>query len=432
MPGAVISIENLSKSYQLGVIGTGTFYGDIQRWWAMQRGKPDPYLKVGQTDHRNQHGGTVWALQDINFNVQQGEALGIIGRNGAGKSTLLKILSQVTSPTSGLAKIRGRISSLLEVGTGFHAELTGRENIYLNGAIMGMRRTEITSKLDEIVDFSGVEQYIDTPVKRYSSGMYVRLAFAVAAHLEPDILVVDEVLAVGDAEFQKKCLGKMDDVAHKQGRTILFVSHNMGMINSLCSRAILLDSGTMVWDGQVFEAINRYYNNGTSSPFAVDYSKLASPPGDSYASLIEAHIEDERGTNTGEVDIRAPFAIKMKYRLKQAVPIAPYANFHFYNVQGQVVFVTGSERRLAPREQGIYEATCHLPGNFLNNDTYSIGLALTFTHLGIHVSFFERGALTVTIREVIAETLEDGRNGYSGAIPGVVRPKLKWEIEKIT
>src|SRR5689334_18202640 len=233
MSQPVISVEKLSKSYQLGVIGTGTFLGDLNRWWARQRGRPDPYLKIGDANRDNRGGNTIQALDDVNFRVQQGEALGIIGRNGAGKSTLLKILSQVTSPSSGAVKVKGRIASLLEVGTGFHPELTGRENIYLNGAILGMTKAEISRKFDEIVAFSEVEQFIDTPVKRYSSGMYVRLAFAVAAHLEPEILVVDEVLAVGDAAFQAKCLGKMGDVA-REGRTVLFVSHNMAAMRSLC------------------------------------------------------------------------------------------------------------------------------------------------------------------------------------------------------
>jgi lipopolysaccharide transport system ATP-binding protein len=260
MPNTVISIENLSKSYQLGMINTGTFTGDLQRWWAKMRGLPDPHLKVGEKDHDSRNNGeTLWALNDINLQVQQGEALGIIGRNGAGKSTLLKILSRVTAPTSGEVKIKGRIASLLEVGTGFHPELTGRENIYLNGAIMGMDRRETQRKFDEIVDFSGVEQFIDTPVKRYSRGMYVRLAFAVAAHLEPEILIVDEVLAVGDAEFQKKCLGKMDDAAHG-GRTVAFVSHNLQAIRSLCPRCILLDKGGIVIDASTEEALNAYNN----------------------------------------------------------------------------------------------------------------------------------------------------------------------------
>jgi lipopolysaccharide transport system ATP-binding protein len=244
MSSTVISVENLSKSYQLGQINTGTFSNDLKVWWAKLRGQPNPLLRIGEADHGNRDGEELWALKDVSFTVEQGEVLGIIGRNGAGKSTLLKILSRVTAPTSGRVKVKGRIASLLEVGTGFHPELTGRENIYLNGAILGMQRTEIERKFDEIVDFAGVEKFIDTPVKRYSSGMYVRLAFAVAAHLDPEILVVDEVLAVGDAEFQKKCLGKMGEVA-KEGRTVLFVSHNMVSINSLCSSCAWIKGGQL-------------------------------------------------------------------------------------------------------------------------------------------------------------------------------------------
>jgi lipopolysaccharide transport system ATP-binding protein len=253
----VISVENLSKAYRLGQIGTGTFSNDLQLWWARLRGKPNPLLRIGDRDHSNRDGETLWALKDVSFQVEQGEVLGIIGRNGAGKSTLLKILSRVTAPTSGRIRVKGRIASLLEVGTGFHPELTGRENIYLNGAILGMKRNEITRKFDEIVDFSGVEKFIDTPVKRYSSGMYVRLAFAVAGHLEPEILVVDEVLAVGDAEFQKKCLGKMGDVA-KQGRTVLFVSHNMAAVQSLCPRGIVLLNGEIIADATTVNAVKAY------------------------------------------------------------------------------------------------------------------------------------------------------------------------------
>src|SRR5690606_32106039 len=231
----VLKVENLSKQYRLGKVGTGTVSHDLNRWWAKVRGKEDPFLKVGDINDRSTKGESeyVWALRDISFEVEQGQAIGIIGRNGAGKSTLLKLLSRVTKPTTGTIHYKGRIASLLEVGTGFHPEMTGRENIYLNGAILGMTRKEITRKFDEIVDFAGVERYIDTPVKRYSSGMYVRLAFAVAAHLESEILIVDEVLAVGDAEFQKKCLGKMSDVTKGEGRTVLFVSHNMAMVQKL-------------------------------------------------------------------------------------------------------------------------------------------------------------------------------------------------------
>ncbi len=253
----VISVENLSKTYRLGQIGTGTLTNDLKVWWARKRGLPNPLLKIGQADHGNLQGETLWALKDVNFKVERGEVLGIIGRNGAGKSTLLKILSRVTAPTSGKIKVKGRVASLLEVGTGFHPDLTGRENIYLNGAILGMRKEEVRRKFDEIVAFSEVEKFIDTPVKRYSSGMYVRLAFAVAAHLDPEILLVDEVLAVGDAEFQKKCLGKMGDVA-KGGRTVLFVSHNMAAVQQLCSSAALVSSGKLILLGSTQDVIEFY------------------------------------------------------------------------------------------------------------------------------------------------------------------------------
>jgi lipopolysaccharide transport system ATP-binding protein len=259
----IIKVENLSKAYQLGNFGTGTISRDLERFWARVRGKEDPFLKIGEVNDRTQKGSSdiVWSLKDLNFEIEQGDAVGIIGRNGAGKSTLLKILSRVTSPTTGSIKIKGRVASLLEVGTGFHPELSGKENIYLNGAILGMRKAEIKRKFDEIVDFAGVERYIDTPVKRYSSGMYVRLAFAVAAYLESEILIVDEVLAVGDAEFQKKCLGKMGDISKGEGRTVLFVSHNMGSISQLCSTAILLQNGLINEFGNTGSVIKNYLNN---------------------------------------------------------------------------------------------------------------------------------------------------------------------------
>ncbi|MBD0255795.1 MAG: ABC transporter ATP-binding protein, partial [Cytophagales bacterium] len=245
----VVRVENVSKQYQLGRIGTQSLRGDLQRWWARRRGHEDPFAKVDGP--ANNVGTDFWALHDVSFDIRRGEAVGIIGKNGAGKSTLLKILSRITLPTSGRVRVRGRIASLLEVGTGFNPDLTGRENIYLNGAILGMSKREVQRKFDEIVSFSGVEKFIDTPVKRYSSGMYVRLAFAVAAHLESEILILDEVLAVGDAEFQKKCLGKMDDVAHKEGRTVLFVSHSMDSVRNLCKSALLLDKGRVPQRGAV-------------------------------------------------------------------------------------------------------------------------------------------------------------------------------------
>ena len=269
----IIHVENLSKAYQIGQIGTGTISKDIERFWITKvLGKEDPFLKIGETNDRSKKGESdiVWSLKDLNFEINQGDAVGIIGKNGAGKSTLLKLLSRVTSPTTGEIKVKGRIASLLEVGTGFHPELSGRENIYLNGAILGMRKKEITRKLDEIIDFSGVERYIDTPVKRYSSGMYVRLAFAVAAHLESEILIVDEVLAVGDAEFQKKCLGKMGDISKGEGRTVLFVSHNIAAVKSLCQKGIYLENGLVKMDSSIHDVVSSYLrSNNDSSEYKV-------------------------------------------------------------------------------------------------------------------------------------------------------------------
>lgn len=262
-----IKVENVSKAYQLGQIGTGTISRDLERWYARIRGKEDPFLRIGENNDQNRksESNVVWSLKDINFDIEQGDAVGIIGRNGAGKSTLLKILSKVTAPTTGKIYGKGRIASLLEVGTGFHPELSGKENIFLNGAILGMRKKEIQRKLDEIVYFAGIERYLDTPVKRYSSGMYVRLAFAVAAHLESEILIVDEVLAVGDAEFQKKCLGKMSDVSKSEGRTVLFVSHNMGAIRQLCQKGIVLKNGLLSYMGPTKLAVTNYLNEAQSA-----------------------------------------------------------------------------------------------------------------------------------------------------------------------
>ncbi len=274
----IIRVESISKQYRLGTIGTGTIRDDVQRLWHRLRGREDPFLKVGDTNDRSISGGSdyVWALEDINFEVMPGEVLGIIGKNGAGKSTLLKILSKVTGPTTGRIDFNGRIGSLLEVGTGFHPELTGRENIFLNGAILGMTKREIKAKLDEIIDFSGCERYIDTPVKRYSSGMTVRLGFAVAAHLDPEILVVDEVLAVGDADFQKKAIGKMQDVSRNEGRTVLFVSHNMGAVRSLCTTGIILANGRLTFAGTSTDATARYLlvNNNREGVIIEKITKL--------------------------------------------------------------------------------------------------------------------------------------------------------------
>jgi lipopolysaccharide transport system ATP-binding protein len=277
MSDVAIRVENLGKLYRLGEIGTGTLSHDLNRAWARLRGKEDPFAKVGETNDRTTRGNSdfVWSLKDVNFEVKQGEVLGIIGRNGAGKSTLLKILSKVTAPTTGRIKVKGRIASLLEVGTGFHPELTGRENVYLNGAILGMTKAEIRSKFDEIVDFSGVERYIDTPVKRYSSGMYVRLAFAVAGFLEPEVLIIDEVLAVGDAEFQKKCLGRMKDVSVNDGRTVLFVSHNMAAVSQLCSTTISLANGRVREIGETSRIVANYLNSEGSTDALIDLKDIS-------------------------------------------------------------------------------------------------------------------------------------------------------------
>ena len=335
-----IKVEELSKAYQLGEFGTGTISRDIERWFAKLRGKEDPFLKVGEVNDRSVKGDSdiVWSLRDIDFEIAQGESVGIIGRNGAGKSTLLKLLSRVTSPTQGVIKVKGRIASLLEVGTGFHPELTGRENIFLNGAILGMRKKEITRKFDEIVDFSGVARYIDTPVKRYSSGMYVRLAFAVAAYLESEILIVDEVLAVGDAEFQQKCLGKMKDVSTNQGRTVLFVSHNMSAVMNLCTKAMVLKNGEMEYVGELTEGIQQYQSSSIkrSSEWIAD--KPAAGPQIRHASLsiiedqpdITLKIKLRVGSVSNNTAAFVAFDIKNGFgtTIMQAIPrITPFLEF---------------------------------------------------------------------------------------------------------
>lgn len=303
MSNIAIKVENLSKAYQLGQIGTGTISNDLKRWYAEIRGKEDPFLKIGEENVRNVKGSSnvVWSLKDINFEIEQGDAVGIIGRNGAGKSTLLKILSKITAPTTGKISGEGRIASLLEVGTGFHPELSGRENIFLNGSILGMRKKEIQRKLDEIVDFAGIERYIDTPVKRYSSGMYVRLAFAVAAHLESEILIVDEVLAVGDAEFQKKCLGKMNDVSKGEGRTVLFVSHNMSAINQLCNKAILLQNGLLTNSGDTGKIIDEYLKSDALLESYTNFQNTAFRTGNGKVKFLNAYLKKQDNTNYNRI-----------------------------------------------------------------------------------------------------------------------------------
>ena len=314
-----IIIENLSKQYRLGQVGTGTLSHDLNRWWHIIIGKEDPYLKIGEKNDRNTKGSSeyVWALKNINFQVQQGEVMGIIGKNGAGKSTLLKILSKVTAPTTGKITYRGRISSLLEVGTGFHQDLTGRENIYINGAILGMRKKEIENKFDEIVDFSGCERYIDTPVKRYSSGMTVRLGFAVAAFLEPEILVVDEVLAVGDAEFQKKAIGKMQDVSKNNGRTVLFVSHNMQSIKSLCKTAIIIELGEIREYGQVTSIVEHYLEETikNQAEFEIPFNRM-----NGFANIENVQILNMEEELCSLIPLLQPFSIRCFVKINERQP----------------------------------------------------------------------------------------------------------------
>ena len=425
MSDIAVRVENLSKQYRIG--GKQAGYRTFRETLLDSFAAPVRWMRGERKAYE-----IFWALDDVSFDIKQGEAVGIIGRNGAGKSTLLKILSRITKPTKGRVDLYGRVASLLEVGTGFHGELSGRDNIYLNGAILGMSRREIARKFDEIVDFAEVDKFLDTQVKHYSSGMYVRLAFAVAAHLEPEILIVDEVLAVGDLEFQKKSLGKMNDVSRQQGVTVILVSHNMGMINSLCTRAVLLHNGALLASGETASITAQYSNNGKSSPYSVDYSESERRVGDHFATLISANIEDETGRKTGEIRIDQGFIVRMKYRLHDATPNSSYPNFHFYNSQGQCVFISAGERASHISGDAVYEAVCHIPGRLLNSDIYFIGVALTFTHNGIHVSFFEPDALSVVMIEpLLDETFESGREGYGGPIPGIIRPKLNWEIRII-
>ena len=362
MSDVAIKVENLGKLYRLGEIGTGTLSHDLNRAWARLRGKEDPFAKIGETNDRTTKGESdfVWSLKDINFEVKKGEVLGIIGRNGAGKSTLLKILSKVTAPTTGSVKVQGRIASLLEVGTGFHPELTGRENIFLNGAILGMTKVEIRSKFDEIVDFSGVERYIDTPVKRYSSGMYVRLAFAVAAFLEPEILIVDEVLAVGDAEFQKKCLGRMKDVSVNDGRTVLFVSHDLNAVSQLCTHGILMSQGQVMHDGSVDDMLTKYLSQEKQS--AIYQNTRGNIGVTMYFDSIR--IENEAGNISSDFYHHQPVYIDFKININKPVP----------NATLFVMILDSKKKRVFACESRYIEAHMKLKidSDFLVRGNYSI------------------------------------------------------------
>jgi lipopolysaccharide transport system ATP-binding protein len=416
----ILSIENVSKEYQLGTFSAGTFGGDVQRWLYKLLGKEDPYKKIGANDRSKKTDDEfVLALQDINFEVKRGEVLGIIGKNGAGKSTLLKLLSRVTSPTTGVIRSRGRMASLLEVGTGFHPELTGMENIYLNGAILGMTKAEIKRKLDDIIDFSGVAKYVDTPVKRYSSGMRVRLGFAVAAFLDPEILVVDEVLAVGDAEFQKQAIGKMQDVSKGEGRTVLFVSHNMGSIKSLCTKGLVLNNGVSVFEGNTNEAVDYYLNQDSkkvgsgSVEFEKDNTKEL--------SLLRVEVLDTKQrirttfSQTEEIIIRITFYASDNI-------IGSRFNLRVKTIHEEDVFLTSSH---ALTKSGIQKGYGNLdiviPPNLLNRMRYVFSLNAGIP--GKRVLIKNTDVLFVDI-----ENENIGGSDFIEKWPGLVSPKIGWSL----
>lgn len=414
-----IKAENISKQYRLGYVGSGSLKDDAHHWWARIRGKEDPLLTIGETNDRSSKGESdyVWALKDINFEIAQGDTFGIIGRNGAGKSTLLKILSKVTAPTTGNIKVKGRIASLLEVGTGFHGELTGRENIYLNGAIMGMRKHEITRRLDEIIDFAGVERYLDTPVKRYSSGMYVRLAFAVAAHLESDILIVDEVLAVGDAEFQKKCLGKMGDVSKGEGRTILFVSHNMASVKALCNKGILLEFGKtkLISDTQT---VVKHYLGGDNEN--LNYKKIN-------FSKDGFELVDFAITNSGE-SINKPIvrdsSIEFVFNYNNFQNLSDlYFNIKIKDDEGRYIITTFSNINKSIIFNGRGKAKMEIPAGFFNEGQFFIDLiVMQKQHSGYKAYFFEQDLLCI---QILPEKKELG--SWMGRELGSILHTFEWK-----
>lgn len=427
MTNPIIRVNNLSKRYRIGAVQTG--YKTFRE--AVMEGITAPIKNFGRLRRMTRFGtgeeaDVIWALKDVSFEVNEGEVLGIIGRNGAGKSTLLKILTRITEPTSGSVELYGRVSSLLEVGTGFHPELTGRENIFLNGAVLGMTKKEIERKFDEIVAFSEIEKFIDTPVKRYSSGMYVRLAFAVAAHLEPDILLVDEVLAVGDAAFQKKCLGKMEDIAHG-GRTVLFVSHNMASVQMLCSHAILLRDGALIAAGTAADVVNVYTSSNSTETAEVAWD-LERAPGDDVAKIKAIRVLDETGRINNEHYLSKPVTIEMDFWcFKAGVRLNP--NFHIFNIQDLLLFSTinlsngdWGKKQYSP---GLYRSRCTIPGSLLNAGHHKITAFLLQD-----VKFVK-----ARVDRVVAFNMNDdgsSRGDYTGDWAGAIRPDLKWVIEPLT
>ncbi|MHA6249054.1 ABC transporter ATP-binding protein [Pontibacter sp. CAU 1760] len=419
MAEVVIDVQNLSKRYRLGTIGTGSFRQDMQHWWTTKvRKKNDPFFQ----SHNLQQDevDSLWALNDVSFDVKKGESLGVIGDNGSGKSTLLKIISRIVVPTNGKVMGNGKVSSLLEVGTGFDNELTGRENIYLSGYILGMGREEIRQKFDEIVEFSGIERFIDTPVKRYSSGMYVRLAFAVAAHLEPDILIVDEVLAVGDTDFQKKCLGKMRDISQTDGRTILFVSHSMQAVNSLCDKALWLHKGTVKHWGNAADVVNKYVSSIQKHRLHQAWDNLDDAPGNDLIRVKSVEIIPHLENPSDMIDIRTPLTVKFKFwNLQDKVNISTRMLLFSYN--GECIFNVLSPS-VSCYTAGIMEGECTIPGDFLNDGSYYISFNF-LKDTAVHLLDFN---------ECVSFDMEDYRGDlqWYGKWWGSVRPQFPVYLEQ--
>jgi lipopolysaccharide transport system ATP-binding protein len=421
----IIEVNNLGKRYRIG--RREAAYATVRE--ALTEAVKSPVRRIGQALGRNRNGsadpeGYIWALKDVSFEVRPGEVVGIIGRNGAGKSTLLKILSRITEPTQGSVGLWGRLSSLLEVGTGFHGELTGRENIYLSGSILGMRKSEIDLRFDDIVEFSEVARFLDTPVKHYSSGMQMRLAFAVAAHLEPEILLIDEVLAVGDSGFQRKCLDKMQDVS-EHGRTVLIVSHSMPTVTRLCERAIFLEAGRVVLDGAAHRVVDAYLTSGIGAATRREWPDPRRAPGNDVARLLAVWLHSEDQETIETADIRRPVGISMEYDVLAPCHVL-IPNVHLYNEEGICVFVSQDHDpawRGRPRPTGRYVSTAWIPGNFLAEGKLTVHVALT-TMEPFKVHFFERDAVAFMVVDSVAG--DSVRGVYAGHYPGVVRPWLHW------
>lgn len=414
MASTIITVENIWKEYRYGVINAGSLKEDIGRWWQTNILKKN---KAYDDQHNVDDVNWFWALQDVNFTVEQGEVLGIIGKNGAGKSTLLKILSRITKPTKGFIKGKGRIASLLEVGTGFHEELTGKENIFLNGNILGMTNAEIKKSYNDIIEFSGVEKFIDTPVKRYSSGMYVRLAFAVAAHLNPEILIVDEVLAVGDAEFQKKCLGKMHNIAGNQGTTIIFVSHNMQAIQNLCSRALLINNGKITEQGNVAKVISKYSQLANKDVLYRDWNNEKQMPGNEFIKIKKVSITPQLLQQQQSADIRTPLLIEFSFENFQQINLC--VGVHLFTIGGDCIFDVSSTP--ADFLNGNFSGSCLIPGNFLNDGAYYISLIFV-KDTSVPLFYFE---------EIISFEIADFRENFNwyGKWIGHVRPAFPVNIK---